>query len=140
VAMLKDYPVGYRRRVGACRILFDLDKATRSVRVQEIERRTSTTYKKRRRQTEGEPMRSPDAPRRKLLRATERMHPTARGYHRCCASRAPSPTSTALSRSASLPPLRGDAAEGEGFGDVGATDLGGAVAVRPVRRSYRSPS
>jgi mRNA interferase RelE/StbE len=48
VAMLKDYPVGYRRRVGVYRILFDLDKATRSVQVQEIERRTSTTYRKRR--------------------------------------------------------------------------------------------
>lgn len=48
VAVLRDYPVGYRRRVGSYRILFDVDPATRSVQVQEIERRTSTTYRRRR--------------------------------------------------------------------------------------------
>jgi mRNA-degrading endonuclease RelE of RelBE toxin-antitoxin system len=44
VAVLKDYPVGYRRRVGPYRVLFDIDQATRNVQVQEVERRTSTTY------------------------------------------------------------------------------------------------
>jgi mRNA-degrading endonuclease RelE of RelBE toxin-antitoxin system len=48
VAVLRDYPVGYRRRVGPYRVLFDVDQATRSIQVQEIERRTSTTYRRRR--------------------------------------------------------------------------------------------
>jgi mRNA interferase RelE/StbE len=48
VVVLRDYPVGYRRRVGSYRILFDIDQATRSVQIQEIERRTSTTYRRRR--------------------------------------------------------------------------------------------
>ena len=48
VAVLKDYPVGYRRRVGPYRVLFDIDQATRNVQVQEVERRTSTTYRRRR--------------------------------------------------------------------------------------------
>ena len=48
VVVLKGYPVGYRRRVGSYRVLFDIDPATRSVQVQEIERRTSTTYRRRR--------------------------------------------------------------------------------------------
>jgi mRNA-degrading endonuclease RelE of RelBE toxin-antitoxin system len=48
VVVLKDYPVGYRRRVGPYRVLFDVDRATRSVQVQDIERRTSTSYRKRR--------------------------------------------------------------------------------------------
>jgi mRNA interferase RelE/StbE len=48
VVMLRDYPVGYRRRIGPYRVLFDVDQATRSVQVQEIERRTSTTYRRRR--------------------------------------------------------------------------------------------
>ena len=48
VVMLRDYPVGYRRRVGSYRVLFDVDQAARSVQVQEIERRTSTTYRRRR--------------------------------------------------------------------------------------------
>jgi mRNA-degrading endonuclease RelE of RelBE toxin-antitoxin system len=47
-AVLKDYPVGYRRRVGPFRVLFDIDQATRNVQVQEVERRTSTTYRRRR--------------------------------------------------------------------------------------------
>jgi mRNA interferase RelE/StbE len=47
VALLKDYPVGYRRRVGPYRILFDIDRATQSVQIQDIERRTSTTYRRR---------------------------------------------------------------------------------------------
>ncbi len=38
---------GYRRRVGAYRICFDTDHATQQVSVTEIERRTSTTYRKR---------------------------------------------------------------------------------------------
>jgi mRNA interferase RelE/StbE len=48
VVVFRDYPVGYRRRVGPYRILFDVDQAAHSVQVQEIERRTSTTYRKRR--------------------------------------------------------------------------------------------
>ena len=48
VVVLRDYPLGYRRRVGPYRILFDVDQATHSVQVQEIERRTSTTYRRRR--------------------------------------------------------------------------------------------
>ena len=48
VVVLKDYPVGYWRRVGPYRILFDVDHATHSVQVQEVERRTSTTYRRRR--------------------------------------------------------------------------------------------
>lgn len=48
VVVLRDYPVGYRRRVGPYRVLFDVDQATRSVQIQEIERRTSTTYRRRR--------------------------------------------------------------------------------------------
>ena len=48
VVVLRDYPVGYRRRVAPYRILFDVDQATHSVQVQEIERRTSTTYRRRR--------------------------------------------------------------------------------------------
>jgi mRNA-degrading endonuclease RelE of RelBE toxin-antitoxin system len=48
VVVLRDYPVGYRRRVGPYRVLFDVDQATHSVQVQEIERRTSTTYRRRR--------------------------------------------------------------------------------------------
>jgi mRNA-degrading endonuclease RelE of RelBE toxin-antitoxin system len=46
VVLLKDHPVGYR--VGPYRILFDVDRATRSVQVQAIERRTSISYRKRR--------------------------------------------------------------------------------------------
>ena len=48
MVVLKDYPVAYRRRVGPYRILFDVDPATRSVQAQEIDRRASTTYRKRR--------------------------------------------------------------------------------------------
>ncbi|HEX5079431.1 MAG TPA: type II toxin-antitoxin system RelE/ParE family toxin [Geminicoccaceae bacterium] len=47
VVLLKDYPVGYRRRVGPYRILFDIDRATHSVQIQDIERRTSTSYRRR---------------------------------------------------------------------------------------------
>jgi mRNA-degrading endonuclease RelE of RelBE toxin-antitoxin system len=48
VALLRDYPVGYRRRVGPYRILFDVDRVTRCVQIQDIERRTSTSYRRRR--------------------------------------------------------------------------------------------
>jgi mRNA-degrading endonuclease RelE of RelBE toxin-antitoxin system len=48
VVVFRDYPVGYRRRVGSYGVLFDIDQATRSVQIQEIERRTSTTYRRRR--------------------------------------------------------------------------------------------
>jgi mRNA-degrading endonuclease RelE of RelBE toxin-antitoxin system len=48
VVVLRDYPTGYRRRVGPYRVLFDVDHATRNVQVQEIERRSSTTYRRRR--------------------------------------------------------------------------------------------
>ena len=47
VVLLRDYPVGYRRRVGPYRILFDVDSAAGSVCIQDILRRTSTTYRKR---------------------------------------------------------------------------------------------
>jgi mRNA-degrading endonuclease RelE of RelBE toxin-antitoxin system len=47
VVLLKDYPVGYRRPVGPYRILFDIDRTTHSVQIQDIERRTSTTYRRR---------------------------------------------------------------------------------------------
>jgi mRNA interferase RelE/StbE len=48
VVVLRDFPVGYRRRVGPYRVLFDVDQATRNVQIQNVERRTSTTYRKRR--------------------------------------------------------------------------------------------
>jgi mRNA interferase RelE/StbE len=38
---------GYRRRVGNWRIMFDADPVTRTVSVRAIERRTTTTYRKR---------------------------------------------------------------------------------------------
>lgn len=37
----------YRRRVGAYRIRFELDRPTRAVRILGIDRRTSTTYRRR---------------------------------------------------------------------------------------------
>lgn len=39
----------FRRRVGSYRILFNVDVADRRVRIGSVERRTSTTYRKRRR-------------------------------------------------------------------------------------------
>ncbi len=48
VQPLKDQPTAFRRRVGDWRIFFDLDPEHRIVEVRYIERRTSTTYRKRR--------------------------------------------------------------------------------------------
>ena len=85
VVVLKGYPVGYRRRVGPYRVLFDIDRTARSVQIHDTVRRTSTTYRKAA-VTDGELLdriAAPDPPGRELLlRATERMHLTARGYHR----------------------------------------------------------
>ena len=39
----------FRRRVGSYRILFNVDTAARRVRIGAVERRTTTTYRKRRR-------------------------------------------------------------------------------------------
>ena len=39
----------FRRRVGDYRILFNIDTVARRVRVGAVERRTTTTYRKRRR-------------------------------------------------------------------------------------------
>lgn len=39
----------FRRRVGDYRILFNVDTVTRRIRVGAVERRTTTTYRKRRR-------------------------------------------------------------------------------------------
>ncbi|MGH7150591.1 MAG: type II toxin-antitoxin system RelE family toxin [Planctomycetota bacterium] len=48
VQPLKNQPAAFRRRVGDWRIFFDLDLEHRVVAVPYIERRTSTTYRKRR--------------------------------------------------------------------------------------------
>ena len=47
VKALTGYPVAFRRRVGNCRILFDLDPAEREVLVHDVVRRSSTTYRRR---------------------------------------------------------------------------------------------
>ena len=49
VKRLKNHPHGFRRRVGAYRVFFDLDQPARVVIIAGVERRTSTTYRKRRR-------------------------------------------------------------------------------------------
>jgi mRNA-degrading endonuclease RelE of RelBE toxin-antitoxin system len=38
----------YRKRVGEYRIIFEADLAARSIRVKNISRRTTTTYRRRR--------------------------------------------------------------------------------------------
>ena len=48
VATLKNERAAFRRRVGDWRIFFDVDPTARFVEVRIIERRTTTTYKKRR--------------------------------------------------------------------------------------------
>lgn len=47
VQPLRHNPIGYRRRVGNYRILFDLDLATGTVLVHDVLRRSSTTYRRR---------------------------------------------------------------------------------------------
>jgi mRNA-degrading endonuclease RelE of RelBE toxin-antitoxin system len=47
VARLKDQPTAFRRRVGEWRIFFDVEPDYRIVDVTAIERRTTTTYRKR---------------------------------------------------------------------------------------------
>ncbi len=44
IARLKNKPAAWRRRVGNCRIFFDVDVEELLVDVTDIRRRTSTTY------------------------------------------------------------------------------------------------
>lgn len=47
VDRLKNQPTAFRRRVGDWRIFFDVDLERRLVEIRYIERRTTTTYRKR---------------------------------------------------------------------------------------------
>ena len=47
VARLKDQPTSFRRRVGNWRIFFDVNQEFLRVEVTAIERRTTTTYRRR---------------------------------------------------------------------------------------------
>jgi mRNA-degrading endonuclease RelE of RelBE toxin-antitoxin system len=47
IVALKGDRTGYHRRVGDHRILFDVDHEARTVEIQQILRRTSTTYRRR---------------------------------------------------------------------------------------------
>ena len=47
VVRLDEQPTAFRRRVGDWRLLFDVYRGTRLVRVRFIERRTTTTYRRR---------------------------------------------------------------------------------------------
>ena len=47
VVRLTNQPAAFRRRVGDWRIFFDADTTARLVEVTAIERRTTTTYRKR---------------------------------------------------------------------------------------------
>jgi mRNA interferase RelE/StbE len=47
VKRLRNLDVAFRRRVGAYRILFDLDTARMRVEVTDIERRSDQTYRRR---------------------------------------------------------------------------------------------
>ena len=47
VKALRGHPIGYRRRVGNYRILFDLALNTRTVLIHDVVRRTSQTYRRR---------------------------------------------------------------------------------------------
>lgn len=47
MARLHNQPTAFRRRVGDWRIFFDVDPERRLVHVRYIERRTTTTYRKR---------------------------------------------------------------------------------------------
>lgn len=47
IARLKGERFGWRRRVGNYRIFYDLDPVNRLIFVRLIERRTTTTYRKR---------------------------------------------------------------------------------------------
>ena len=48
IERLKDQPTAFRRRLGDWRLFFDVDPERRLVEVRYIERRTTTTYSKRR--------------------------------------------------------------------------------------------
>ena len=48
VLPLKNERAAFRRRVGDWRLFFDADPPNRTIEVTDIERRTTTTYKKRR--------------------------------------------------------------------------------------------
>jgi len=47
VERLKDERAAFRRRVGDWRIFFDVDPERRVVNVSSVERRTTTTYRRR---------------------------------------------------------------------------------------------
>lgn len=47
VRRLTNQPAAYRRRVGNYRIFFDVDYRLRQVQIVAVERRTTTTYRKR---------------------------------------------------------------------------------------------
>ncbi len=47
IVPLAQQPAAYRRRVGNWRILFDVDTYLHLIEVRLIQRRTTTTYKKR---------------------------------------------------------------------------------------------
>ena len=48
IQRLRDQPTAFRRRLGDWRLFFDVDPERRLVEVRYIERRTTTTYSKRR--------------------------------------------------------------------------------------------
>jgi mRNA-degrading endonuclease RelE of RelBE toxin-antitoxin system len=45
---LRNHPTEFRKRVGDYRIFFDVERHQRLIRVHDIVRRTSTTYRRRR--------------------------------------------------------------------------------------------
>jgi mRNA interferase RelE/StbE len=47
VLPLRNHPAEFRKRVGDYRVFFDLERDERLVRVHDIVRRTSTTYRRR---------------------------------------------------------------------------------------------
>jgi len=47
VVPLRHQPAAFRRRVGAWRIFFDVDRERARIAVTEVVRRTTTTYRKR---------------------------------------------------------------------------------------------
>ena len=47
VLPLRNHPTAFRKRVGDYRIFFDLERDQRLIRVHDVVRRTSTTYRRR---------------------------------------------------------------------------------------------
>ena len=47
VLPLRNHPAEFRKRVGDYRVFFDLERHERLIRVHDIVRRTSTTYRRR---------------------------------------------------------------------------------------------